>query len=141
MEFQRMDDRGDPAESSGSKQPVIQTPKNSLSPSSELLSSNNIKSTTSPGSLSPLNNTLPTTNLASKACQINFQDVPKINIRQTRRGCCQEIIGCEARNEFKLFRQNNSNDSSNMQFAYGIEHANCFCRTCCGYVLSQESAS
>jgi hypothetical protein len=135
-----MDDRGDAIDRNESKELVIGKKTKSTTTASSFDFNNNAKSITPPsGSCSShhhnSNNTLPTTNLASKACQLNFRDVSKINIRQVRRGCCQEIISCEARNEFKLFRQNNSNASSNIQFAYGIERANCFCRTCYSYVF------
>ncbi len=57
-------------------------------------------------------------------------DTKAISIRQTRKGCLQEILlGCEARDEFKWF---NTTDGANTQFATSLEDSNCFLRICCG---------
>lgn len=53
-----------------------------------------------------------------------------MSIRQTRKGCLQEILlGCEAADEFKWF---NTSDGSNTQFATSLEDSNCCMRICCG---------
>lgn len=52
-----------------------------------------------------------------------------MSVRQTRRGWCQELIGCEAADEFKWF---NTTDGKNEQFATSLEESDCFTRMCCG---------
>ena len=49
--------------------------------------------------------------------------------RQTKKGCMQELMGCEAENEFKLYE---SKDSANgVEIGYSLEKSACFQRTCC----------
>jgi len=47
-----------------------------------------------------------------------------MDIRQTRRGWCQEIMGCEAKTEFKVF-------IDGTQVAHALEDAGCCCRCWC----------
>jgi hypothetical protein len=153
MQFQQMDDRGDPVQSTDGS--TTYKPFEIVATTSNNNKSTIITTTTELASslVSSPHNTIPTTNLASKACQMNLhQDIKKVDLRQTRRGCCQEMIGCEARNEFKLYHHhhpqpNHTNNINNdgvtstmnpVQFAYGIEKANCFCRICCSYVYFRE---
>ncbi len=52
-----------------------------------------------------------------------------MSIRQTRRGCFQEIVlGCEASDEFKWFH---TTDGRNDQFGTTIEDSNCCLRIFC----------
>jgi len=51
-------------------------------------------------------------------------DLSVMEIRQTRRGFCQELMGCEARTEFKYFVGDN-------QIATSLEDAGCCCRIFC----------
>lgn len=57
------------------------------------------------------------------------EDTKAISVRQTRRGCFQELLGCEARDEFKWF---NITDGANSQFATSLEESNCCARLFCG---------
>lgn len=53
-----------------------------------------------------------------------------MSIRQTRKGCIQELLlGCEARDEFKWFE---TTEGQNAQFGASLEESNCFMRICCG---------
>lgn len=47
-----------------------------------------------------------------------------LTMRQTRRGCIQEILGCEARTEFKYF-------IGDTQVAHSLEESDCCCRLFC----------
>mmetsp|Transcript_20584 Transcript_20584/g.43132 ORF Transcript_20584/g.43132 Transcript_20584/m.43132 type:complete len:249 (-) Transcript_20584:177-923(-) len=60
----------------------------------------------------------------SDAMKAHFTGVKEIQARQTRRGWCQEILGCEARTEFKFFK-------GEEQFAHSLEDAGCCCRVFC----------
>jgi len=53
-----------------------------------------------------------------------------MSVRQTRKGCFQELLGCEAADEFKWF--NTSNQSEGEQFATSLEESDCCMRLCCG---------
>ena len=50
--------------------------------------------------------------------------VKEMDIRQTRRGCFQELLGCEANTEFKYF-------IDDQQVAYSLAESNCLLRICC----------
>ena len=60
----------------------------------------------------------------SKALKSHVSDTKTLTFRQTRRGWCQEILGCEARTEFKVF-------SGETHVAHAMEDANCCCRYFC----------
>ena len=60
----------------------------------------------------------------SNALKAHVTDASTMSIRQTRRGWLQECLGCEARNEFKIFVGDN-------QIAEALEDASCMCRLCC----------
>jgi len=49
-----------------------------------------------------------------------------MSIRQTRKGWFQECCGCEARSEFKLFKEGESDE-----FATALEDSGCCIRFCC----------
>jgi hypothetical protein len=59
----------------------------------------------------------------------HFAAAKSMSVRQTRKGCFQELIGCEASDEFKWF---NTTDGRNDQFATSVEDSECFSRMCCG---------
>lgn len=56
-----------------------------------------------------------------KSC---MEGIDSMEIRQTRRGWCQELMGCEAKNEFKYFINDDHVFTS-------LEDTDCFCRMCC----------
>eukprot|EP00551_Chaetoceros_affinis_P003812 CAMPEP_0203661314 /NCGR_PEP_ID=MMETSP0088-20131115/59546_1 /ASSEMBLY_ACC=CAM_ASM_001087 /TAXON_ID=426623 /ORGANISM="Chaetoceros affinis, Strain CCMP159" /LENGTH=264 /DNA_ID=CAMNT_0050523977 /DNA_START=91 /DNA_END=885 /DNA_ORIENTATION=- len=58
-----------------------------------------------------------------------FAAATSMSVRQTRRGCCQELLGCEAADEFKWF---NTTDGRNDEFGVSLEDSPCFTRMCCG---------
>jgi hypothetical protein len=60
----------------------------------------------------------------SDALKSHVNDTQTMSIRQTRKGWLQEILGCEARTEFKLFVGEN-------QIASALEDASCLCRLLC----------
>jgi len=50
-------------------------------------------------------------------------------VKQTKKGCLQEIMGCEATNEFKIYP---SKDQANgTETFYSLEESTCFMRICC----------
>jgi len=57
-----------------------------------------------------------------------FGSAKSMSVRQTRRGCFQELLGCEAADEFKWF---NTTDGMNDQFATSLEESECLFRMCC----------
>ena len=58
------------------------------------------------------------------ALKSHLDGTPEMCVRQTRRGWLQELLGCEARTEFKFFIGDN-------QFAESLEDSDCCCRICC----------
>ena len=57
----------------------------------------------------------------SDALKSHVSDTQTMSIRQTRKGWLQEILGCQARSEFKVFVGEN-------QVASALEDSNCLCR-------------
>ena len=55
-----------------------------------------------------------------------FGNKPNMVVKQTRRGCVQELLGCEAKTEMKLHTME---DRQN-QWGYSIEESNCCIRIC-----------
>ncbi|GMI42608.1 hypothetical protein TrCOL_g4586 [Triparma columacea] len=55
----------------------------------------------------------------------NLDVCDKMTIVQTRRGWCQELMGCQARTEFKYY------NSSDVHFASSLDDSSCLCRLCC----------
>jgi len=62
----------------------------------------------------------------SDALKAQVSDMNQVHMRQTRRGCCQELMGCEAKTEFKYFKQEGGE-----QFASSLEESDLCCRLCC----------
>ena len=58
----------------------------------------------------------------------HFEGTSTVSIRQTRRGCFQEILGCEAKTEFKWFK---TDDGQNVQFATSLADSECLPRLLC----------
>ncbi len=57
----------------------------------------------------------------------DFDTLEGLAVRQTRKGCCQSLIGCESNNEFKITPMDN--DKAIMI----AEESSSFCiRLCCG---------
>lgn len=56
------------------------------------------------------------------ACKAHLEAAEILDVRQTRRGWCQEILGCEARTEFNYFNKEQT------KIAHSIEEASCCCR-------------
>lgn len=63
----------------------------------------------------------------TSALKSHVQNCEKMEIKQTRRGFCQEIMGCDAKTEFKYFIGDN-------QVATSLEDTDCFCRMCCNAI-------
>jgi len=57
-----------------------------------------------------------------------FEESSMFTLRQTRRGWCQELMGCEAKTEFKWF---NTSDGKTDYVATSLEESRCCIRTCC----------
>ena len=52
----------------------------------------------------------------------------QIFVKQTKKGCVQELMGCEANNEFNIFPSKEQLDS---QIMYSLEDTSCPMRFCC----------
>lgn len=63
----------------------------------------------------------------SQPLKAHLGGTEKMEIRQTRRGCVQELLGCQAKTEFKYF-------IGDQQVAYSLEDTDFFCRICCSHV-------
>ena len=63
----------------------------------------------------------------TSALKSHVQNCEQIEIRQTRRGFIQELLGCDAKTEFKYFIGEN-------QIAESLEDTDCFCRMCCNAI-------
>jgi len=61
-----------------------------------------------------------------------LRDMPELLIKQTRKGCVQECLGCEATNEFKIY-QNMDQAKANPEgmLMYSLEESSFCCRFCC----------
>ena len=70
-----------------------------------------------------------TDSTVTDACSTHLAGATMMDIRQTRKGFCQEILGCEAKTEFKYF------NAEKAQVAHSIEDTDCLCRMCCPYVV------
>ena len=60
----------------------------------------------------------------SAPLKAHMEGCSEMEIRQTRRGFLQELLGCEASNEFKYFVGSD-------QIAHSLDDTNCFMRICC----------
>jgi len=60
---------------------------------------------------------------SSDALKTHVSASNTLSIRQTRKGWCQEIMGCEARDEFKFFK-----DEEKEPFATALEDSGCLIR-------------
>jgi len=60
----------------------------------------------------------------SAPLKAHLEGCEQFDMRQTRRGCLQEIMGCEARTEFKYF-------IGETQIAHSLEESDCCCRIFC----------
>lgn len=59
----------------------------------------------------------------------HFDNSTGMSVRQTSRGCLQELCGCEARTEFRWFQDAEAHVHS--EFAISLEDSSCCCRLCC----------
>lgn len=60
----------------------------------------------------------------SEVLKSHVSGIETMEIRQTRRGWCQECMGCEALTEFQYF-------VGDTQIGHSLEDTDCFCRMCC----------
>jgi len=58
------------------------------------------------------------------ALKSHMNGLSKLEVHQTRKGCLQECLGCEARTEFKYY-------ANGTQVFESLEDADCCCRLCC----------
>jgi hypothetical protein len=63
----------------------------------------------------------------SNALKSHCNGCEKMEIRQTRRGWCQELMGCDAKTEFKYFVGSD-------QIATSLEDTDCCCRMFCSAI-------
>lgn len=57
----------------------------------------------------------------------HLQAYPNLQVKQTRRGCIQELFGCEAKNEFNIA----TIEQPQANFMYSLEESTCCMRFCC----------
>jgi len=62
--------------------------------------------------------------ITSDACKAHLGTTTEMQVRQTRRGWCQELMGCEAKTEFKYL-------IGDTQIAQSLEDTDCCCRIFC----------
>jgi len=60
-----------------------------------------------------------------------FEKHQSIFIKQTKKGCIQELMGCEATNEFKLFPTKDDAKSDDAMVMYSLEESSFLVRCCC----------
>jgi len=68
----------------------------------------------------------------SNAMKSHLSSIENISIRQTRKGWCMELMGCEANDEFKYFIGDN-------QVFKSVDESGCFCRLCCATIHPYET--
>merc|ERR1719191_2222350 len=61
----------------------------------------------------------------------NLADMSSICVAQTRRGCIQELMGCEAKNEFKIYPSLDAAKAKGPEMWYSLEESSCCIRFCC----------
>lgn len=61
----------------------------------------------------------------TRASTAQLAQFDNLIVKQTRRGCMQELMGCEAKNEFLISAQPNPNQV----LMYSLEESSCFMRT------------
>lgn len=64
--------------------------------------------------------------MQSQVMERHLESAEKVIVAQKRKGCCQECLGCEAKTEFDLYR----NDETD-KFAKAEEDSTFCCRLCC----------
>lgn len=69
------------------------------------------------------------------ALKTHLADREKIHIRQTKRGWFQECLGCEAKNEFKYFKEEGETE----MFAHSLDEADFCCRLCCAPIYPYKT--
>lgn len=73
----------------------------------------------------------------SDAMKSTIGGLDLLQMRQTRRGCFQELLGCEAKTEFKYF------DSNDQEIGYSLQESNCcernFCSACYAFETKIEN--
>jgi len=65
----------------------------------------------------------------SDSLKAHVSDMKTAQMRQTRRGCFQEVLGCEAKTEFKYYKEEGGD-----VFATSLEDSDFFCRICCSAI-------
>lgn len=58
-------------------------------------------------------------------------DKTELFVKQTRKGCIQELFGCEAKNEFLIFNNKDESKSGSPEIMYSLEESSCMMRFCC----------
>ena len=66
-------------------------------------------------------------NRGSDALKDTVKRLKSMSIRQTKKGWCQELMGCQAKTEFKLFGRGE-------QVGHALEDSSCCCRLFCAPV-------
>lgn len=56
---------------------------------------------------------------------------PSMFVKQTRKGCMQELMGCEATNEFKMFPTKEDAKAKSEESFYSLEESDCCMRFLC----------
>ena len=68
-----------------------------------------------------------------------LRDMSEITVKQTRKGCLQELMGCEAKNEFKLFNSlAEAKEGDAKMIGYSLEDSSCINRFCCANARAFE---
>ena len=67
-------------------------------------------------------------NRGSDALKDTVKRLKSMSIRQTKKGWCQELMGCQAKTEFKLFGRGDE------QVGHALEDSSCCCRLFCAPV-------
>lgn len=62
---------------------------------------------------------------STDACKAHLSGSSKMDVRQTRKGWFQELLGCEAKTELNYFTEDKT------KIATSVEDTDCFCRMCC----------
>lgn len=67
-----------------------------------------------------------------------LDEMKALFIKQTKKGCIQELLGCEAVNEFKIYENKDQAKGGTVEIGYSLEESSFLQRFCCANMRGFE---